>query len=659
MSRSLILCDCAGSQPIDAGLIESASGVACSRVFSRLCTGQIGQAADAIAAGGAVIACAQERAVFRDLAGELGVEAPGFVDLRDRAGWSDEAGKAAPKMAALAGEAMLPGAPPHSVDVNSDGLCLIVGPGEVALELAGMLSDALVVTVLITDEGAAPVTRDFDVLRGRLRRVSGALGGFEVLIDALQRVEPGGRGAFGWSAPRDGARSACDIVIDLTGGVPMVPAPQKREGYLRADPRDALAVARLAIEAVQLTGVFEKPLYVRLEESLCAHSRAGQAGCSNCLDNCPTGAITSAGDHVAIDPMICAGCGECAALCPSGAIAYEDPPLAHLLARIEVLARIFRAAGGVAPRLLVHDAHGGEMIRLAARFGAGLPADVIPLELRTVSGFGHAEMLAALAHGFAGVDVALGPRTGRDALTRELALAEAIAGPISGPISGAGRLRLIDEADPDALIAHLYGAQVPGALAAPVLAMGNRRQVTRLAARALNPDAEAPLALPAGAPYGAVLVNKEACTLCLSCAALCPSGALGDNPDLPQLRFQEDACLQCGICVALCPENAITLQPRLDLGDGALSQRVLHEEEPYACIECGALFGVASTVERIVAKLEGVSPMFAGSEQSRIIRMCDKCRVNAQFARTDNPMAGEEPPRTRVSDDYLPTRKDQ
>ena len=37
-----------------------------------------------------------------------------------------------------------------------------------------------------------------------------------------------------------------------------------------------------------------------------------------------------------------------------------------------------------------------EMIRLAARFGRGLPADVIPLEVSALAGFGHAEMLAAL-----------------------------------------------------------------------------------------------------------------------------------------------------------------------------------------------------------------------------------------------------------------------
>ena len=650
MKKSLILCNCMESQPIDAGLIEGAAGVACSKVHRALCTDQADRAAALIGAGDAIVACGQEQAFFRELADELDVDPPGFVDLRDRAGWSDEAGAAGPKMAALVAEALLPAPDVQALDVTCEGACLIAGPGEVALGLAEQVKDALGVTVLITDAADLPLNRDFDVLRGRLARVTGALGGFEVTIDALQQLRPGGRGAFTLGDPRDGGRSQCDIVIDLTGGAPLVPAPAKREGYLRADPRDALAVARLATQAVQMVGVFEKPLFVRLEDTLCAHSRAGKVGCSACLDICPTSAISPQGDHVGIDPMICAGCGECVALCPSGAITAEDPRVSHLLARFEVLARTFRAAGGGAPRLLVHDAHGGEMIRLSARFGRGLPADVIPLELRAISGFGHAEMLAALSHGFAAVDVALAPTTERDALIRELALAEAIAGP--------GRLRLIDEADPDALSDRLYEARPPAPLAEPVLPLGSRRQITRLAALALNPEADAPMDLPEGAPYGAVLVDTDKCTLCLSCVSLCPGGALGDNPDLPQLRFQEDACLQCGICVAICPEKAITLQPRLDLSPEALSQQVLHEEEPYACIECGALFGVKSSVERIIGILAGTHPMFESSAQARIIRMCDDCRVKVQFAHTDNPMAGAERPVARTTEDYYSKRKD-
>jgi ferredoxin len=650
MAKSLILCSCEGSQPLDARALSEATGLTCSRVHTGLCTRGLEAAAQEIAAGDCLIACAQEQALFHDLADEAGADWPGCVDLRDRAGWSDEADKALPKMAALIAEAQLPAPERRALDVVSEGVCLIAGAGKVVLPLAERLANALAVTALVTDGADAPLTRSFDVVRGRVKRVTGALGGFEVSFDALEQLQPGGRGAFSFSEPRDGARSECDILIDLTGGTPFVPAPEKREGYLRADPGNPLAVADLAIEALQLVGTFEKPLHVRLEESLCAHSRAEQVGCSNCLDICPTGAITPAGDHVAIDPMICAGCGACAALCPSTAITYDDPPLSAILQRMQALARGYSSAGGVSPRLLVHDAHGAEMIRMAARFGRGLPADVIPMELGVISGFGHAEMLAALALGFVHVTILLGPKTERDALQRELALAEAISGP--------ARLSLLDETDPENMSDVLYGIDAEPLSVDPVLMLGNRRQVARLAARALNPDATAPLDLPQGAPYGAIAIDREACTLCLSCVSLCPSGALIENPDMPQIRFQEDACLQCGICATICPESAIELQPRLDLSDSALQQQVLNEEEPFACIECGALFGVKSTVEKIMEKLAGKHSMFATGKAAQMIQMCDNCRVNAQFHSENNPFKGEEPPRPRVSDDYFSKRRD-
>lgn len=650
MTRTLLLCDCGGSQTVDPDRIGAAAQVRCSKVHTALCTHQLELAAEAMQAGGVVIACSQEQDVFADLAAELDVETPGFVDLRDRAGWTGAGQDATAKMAALAAEAMMPAALPAALDVSSEGVCLVVGPGAVALDFAGTVRDALSVTVLVTDDADLPVSRGVDVVRGRLRRVTGALGGFSVEIDALQQVVPGGRGGFAMTEPRDGGRSDCDIVVDLTGGVAMVPAPQKREGYLRADPGDPLAVARLAVQAVQMVGVFEKPLYVRLEDSLCAHSRAQKQGCSNCLDICPTGAIVPDGDHVAIDPMICAGCGACAALCPSTAITYDDPPVGHLIARMGGLARVYRAAGGSAPQLLVHDGHGAEMIRLAARFGRGLPGDVIPLELGVVSGFGHAEALAALAHGFAAVHVLVGPTTERDALDREVALA--------GAIAGAGKVQVLDERDPDNMSDALYAFEKMAPLADPVLPLGNRRQIARLAAQALNPTAEAPLPLPQAAPYGAVLVDTDACTLCLSCVSLCPSGALVDNPDLPQLRFQEDACLQCGLCSNVCPENAITYEPRLNLSGTALQQVILNEEEPFACIECGKLYGVKSTVERIMEKLAGTHPMFASSAQARMIQMCEDCRVNAQFHSQDNPFASGERPRVRTTEDYYSDRKD-
>ena len=648
MTKTLLLCDCFGSQSVDAAALERATGLACSGCRTSLCTDQIDTAVRAMAKGDVIIACQQEAPRFADLAEETGAPLPRFVDIRDRAGWTADRADTTPKMAALIAEAGLDSPAPKAIDVISEGTCLILGAPDVALPAAEKLRDLLAVTVLLPPGSDILPAPGFDVVSGRLRQAKGSLGQFEVRIDRFQQSRLGGRGTPALTDPRDGALSSCDLILDLAGDTPLFPADHKRDGYLRADPGSLSAVADAVLAASQMTGTFEKPLYVRMEPSLCAHSRAGKPACSNCLDVCPTGAITSAGDTVAVDPLICAGCGSCSAVCPSGAISYDAPPVDHIFRRIGTLARSYLEAGGTAPVLLVHDDHGAEMIGLAARFGRGLPAEVIPMQLDALSAFGHAEMLAALASGFAHVDVLLAPRTERDALDAQLALAVAMAGE---------RVSLLDMDDPDALSAHCFARETTVNDAAPVLPMGSRRQVARLAARALNPGARV-LALPAHAPYGAVLVDTDACTLCLACVSLCPSGALGDNPDLPQLRFQEDACLQCGLCANVCPEDAITLQPRLDLTDAALRQVVLNEEEPFACIECGSLFGVKSTIDKITEKLAGKHAMFANPAAARMIQMCDNCRINAQYHSENNPFAAGERPRPRTTDDYLSKRKD-
>ena len=86
--------------------------------------------------------------------------------------------------------------------------------------------------------------------------------------------------------------------------------------------------------------------------------------------------------------------------------------------------------------------------------------------------------------------------------------------------------------------------------------------------------------------------------------------------------------------------------------------RELHSEEPFACIECGKLFGTKSTIEKIVAKLEGVHSMFTNSDNARLIQMCDDCRVKAQFRHTDNPFQMGQRPRVRTTEDYLNERDD-
>ena len=653
----LLLCRCDDSMSVDAESARAALGAASVKEARALCMDQSDQATEAFAqTGTTLVACGQMANFFNVLFDE--VDAPGALictDIRDRAGWTADApADAHAKQAALLAEAALDRPVTPTRDIHSEGTVMVLG-GDAALAAADRLADQLAVTVLLGEapEDLSPTDR-YDVAVGRIGSAGGALGGFDITVEGYAPPRLAGRGAGQFGKAVANARSRCDIILDLRGGPPLFAAPDKRDGYVRADPRDPAAVERAIARAADLQGTFERPLYIRYDAAICAHSRAAQTGCSRCLDVCPTGAILAAGDHVAIDPDICAGCGACAAVCPSGAASYDDPDVGFLFKRLRTLAHVYKSAGGSNPRLLFHDAeHGAEMIRLAARFGRGLPADVIPLEVGNTESVGHAEMLAAIGVGFAEVTVLAGPRTDMAVPERELALAQAI---VAGRCAEASPLRLITPSDPDALEEALYHAAPRTLVAESILPLGGRRDVTRLAAAALPGTAEA-IALPEGAPYGAVVIDTEACTLCLACVSLCPVGALGDNPDKPQVRFQETACLQCGICASTCPENAITLAPRLNLANAAMSHQVLHEEEPFECISCGKPFGVRSTIETIIEKLQGKHWMFTGSDNSKLIQMCDDCRVNAQYHQENSPFFGGERPRVRTTQDYLDERK--
>lgn len=652
----LLLCRCDDSMTVDAASAQAACGASEVSEVKALCEGDLAQAEAAFAGDGTtLVACGQMSIFFNDLFDDL--QAPGTLltaDIRDRAGWSEDANPT-PKQAALLADAVLDRPATPVRDITSEGTIMILG-GVAALHAADKLADQLAVTVILTTrvEDLEPTDR-YDVALGTLKSARGSLAKFEITLDGYAPLKLSGRAAGQFAKPVNGARSGCDIIFDLRGEAALFPAPEKRDGYLRADPGDPLAVERAIFAAADLQGTFEKPLYIRYDASICAHSRAKQPGCDRCLNVCPTGAILAAGDHVTIDPGICAGCGACAAVCPSGAASYDDPEVGFLFNRLRSLSQAFLKAGGSAPRVLFHDPkHGAEMIRLAARYGRGLPADVIPVEVANIEGVGHAELLAALGVGFTQAVILAAPREDVTVPLSQLELAQAIN---IGTEGLEGQLRLIAPEDPDSFCDMLYGTAPKVVAPQTILPLGGRREVTRLAASARATDTTTPIALPDGAPYGAVVVNTEACTLCLACVSLCPVGALNDNPDKPQLRFQETACLQCGICANTCPENAITLVPQLNLANTALSHQVLHEEEPFECISCNKPFGTKSTILRIVEKLEGKHWMYSGSDNVKLIQMCDDCRVNAQYHQENSPFFGGDRPKVRTTQDYLDERK--
>lgn len=635
-----LTCTCLGSLAPDTSALECAGLAPFGAPVDELCgadLGMFGEALEEVAASGAplVVGCQRKAGFFRDALAASGIDfAPGFVDTHAHALWSDEAAQAGPKLAALYARAAVELPPVTTVSYESKGVTLILGAGEAALDLARALQGRLDVTVLLRPgSDALPRSADaFPVAQGRVREARGWMGEFTLLVDDYALASPAPRGGYGFGPGRDGAVSKCDLVLDLTGGAPLF-AEGLRPGYLHDDPRRPGGVTELALKAADLIGTFDKERFVSLTPELCAHSRNRISGCRNCVDLCPTGAILPGGDTVRIDPMICAGCGQCAAACPSGAISYQVPPVGTLAEQIRTMLGAYGAAGGtVRPVILFADtAHGLPLIEVSARLGRGLPAHVLPQEVNEITCLGPDLLSACLAWG---ADVALlvsgRPKHDLSGLEASVALMHALTGPMG---IAPGSLRIITTDDPEELETALRATPpAPIRAASRFLPPEDKRGLLIAALTELNRAAPTPqtsIPLARDAPFGTVTVDTDTCTLCMACAGACPANALIDNPETPMLRFTESACLQCGICAATCPEKAITLTPRLDFAMWDQPRRILHQEEPFCCTECGTGFGTRSGIARVIEKLSD-HWMFAGERGAAgraMLTLCEDCRM--------------------------------
>ena len=596
----LLVCDCNRTMPLDA----KALGVA---MHTSLCRQEVGQFLTALdEPEPMIVACTQERALFSELAEQSAkpLGAPlRFVNIRELAGWTQEAKKSTPKILALLALAELPQADPVPVvEFQSQGRLLIIGPAEQALPWAEKLGASLDISVLSTEAGTLPLSRNFPIYSGVVSKLDGFLGQFTVAWNLINPIDPEmctRCGACVNACPEDAidasfqinlerckSHRACvtacagigaiqfersdtlrsgefDLVMDLRA-IPSMPMTQTPQGYLApgADPfEQSLAAAKL----LGLVGEFEKPKYFVYNEKICAHGRNGVTGCSACIDVCSTAAIQSVFKNgqgqVAVNPNLCMGCGACSTVCPSGAMRYNYPSVPYQGLQLKALSKTYATEiarvnlAASAPTLLLHSL--GEGLQLLENLGRsahlqaktyeGLPSFVLPLGIENIASAGIDLWLGALSYGFAEVKILL---TGNEdpaycqALEQQAALGNAI-------LQAYGL-----NTNSDATRISLIGAHAVDDLLTVSASFGLIRK--RGALPALGPSATFALSNQKRETLEAVLAyfEKQAKT------SLPLDGVVLPNPSLfGGLAINQAACTLCMSCVGSCPEGALLDNP--------------------------------------------------------------------------------------------------
>jgi ferredoxin len=601
----------------------------------------------------------------------------------------DDAQGLTPKLAALIAAAKLPAPEPVStVTYKSEGRVLITGPADKALAAAALLEDKLEVTVLATHAATSATQSDqerrYSINAGSLIELEGWLGNFKATWQTTNPIDldlctrcnacvdvcPEGAidnvlyqidltrctnhrdcvkacaalGAIDFARDAKDVQDNFDLVFDVSAA-PFITLHAPPQGYFHANSDAALLPAVLKLR--ELIGEFEKPKFFNYNAKICAHGRNETVGCNACVEVCSAQAISSdlAKNAVVVNPNLCIGCGACTTVCPTGAMSYGYPKANETGVRIKTLLSSYRAAGGDAPVLLLHSQGAGAKLidqlgsavrsKLHHKDGLkGMLHNVLPLSLWHTASVGLDVWLSAIAYGARQVVLMTTNEEAPDyvkALTEQMAVGQAVLTGLGysgkhlqiASVNSAGAL--------DAVLSNLQTQSTASVKEVARFAISTQKR-TALEAAIEHLAAQAPLrpevidlAGFAAAPFGEIKVNKDTCTLCLSCVSACPASALLDNAEKPQLRLIEKNCVQCGLCVKTCPEDAITLAPRLLLTPQKREPRVLNEVPPYECIRCGKPFGTIKAIEAMLGKLAGHS-MFQGEALERL-KMCSDCRV--------------------------------
>lgn len=360
--------------------------------------------------------------------------------------------------------------------------------------------------------------------------------------------------------------------------------------------------------------------FIKYNASFCQYHHRREVICGHCAHNCPSGAITlhDTDKELKITDIDCVGCGKCAGICPTGAIEYT-PVSRTAFQNISALYK------GKTP-LVLTEGVAIENLRV------DLQENVVPLIVEQTDFLDECHLLSLLQKSGFPILIytdTLSPITENGvSVLNEIFQQKYHRQAIYVCANEVELAETADQLSPFAEVLYDLDER----------SLGKREIFAKRLSHLIGGDDLGSVQTGPYLCYGSISINEEQCTLCLSCADACNTGALTVHAEDRTLRCNPALCTACGYCETTCPEkNCLHLEKnQIVLRPDFFKQNVMAKDELFKCVECGKGFAPAKAVGKIAAMMQ---PLF-GDDQIRIkaLYCCPACkaRVMLESLQTEN-----------------------
>ncbi len=390
-------------------------------------------------------------------------------------------------------------------------------------------------------------------------------------------------------------------------------APKK--AYIQAGIVDPEKIGiEKAVEIIKRRiGIYEYKNYITYNKDICQfHKRVLKETCTNCVDVCPTNAITKNDEfELVFSHVDCDGCGGCVSVCPSGALDFS------LLPR-DGFYQISRLFNNKIPLIIAEN--------LIENLDVELKENILPLAIEGRKFLDETHFLTLFQESGAQIIfysdlISKGEKEAINMLNeiskrkynKEMIFLPSTKKELQEAINNAEFIKnahyTINEENRkkreifSSRLSYLVGEEDLG-----VLDLSENRYIH----------------------YGSIKIDENKCTLCMSCVGVCNAEALKAFEKEGELKFDASICTDCGYCEVACPEKCIeVIYDKLELNPSYFGQKLMAKDEPFYCIMCGKPFAPKKSIEKIASAL---LPIFTDELKKKSIYCCPECKSKLLFS---------------------------